>query len=327
MSKKVTAVFGNWKNNPNEAAYLEALRDTLVSGDVRKTRNGYTRAIVARQVRFDLSGSFPAHSTKQLALTSVLAELKWFIEGGKDSPVPYRLSISRLNQLMGLSEDSYNPMWSHDQERFAKNGNALFPGDCGRIYGAQWRNFPKHILIPAGPGPSDWEPEHYEKKSIDQLGSVIQSLRNDPFSRYHVVSAWNPAEISDMCLPPCHMKMQFFARHSRRKDKKMYLCVAMDQRSCDMFLGVPFNIASYAILLHMVAQCVDMLPGELVITLNDCHIYTAHLRQVRTQLERDTHPAPKLWLNPEIKCIDDFGMDDVKLVGYKHQGRIKAKLL
>lgn len=298
---------GEWNNNPNEAEYLEALYETFVLGDVRKTRNGYTRAIFARQMRFKMSHGFPAPSTKQLAFKSVVAELIWFIEAGRTSPIPYRLSIGRLNQLMGLAEGAYNPMWSLNQEQFADHDKAQFQGDCGVIYGSQWRN--------------------YNGEGKDQLAEVIAALKKDPFSRYHVITAWNPLKTGDMCLPPCHMKMQFFVRHSRRKDGKLYLCIAMDQRSCDMFLGVPFNVASYALLLHMVAQCVDMIPDELIITLDDCHIYRVHTNPVRKQMARDTYEAPKLWLNPEIKNIDDFGMNDVKLVGYEHQGRIKAKLL
>lgn len=309
MGKKATLVLGEWGTNLNEARYLSALCDTLEFGNVRSTRNGNTRAIFARQVRFKMSDGFPAPSTKQLAFKSVLAELIWFIEAGKHSPVPYRLSIGRLNQLMDLPENAYNPMWSLNQEQFARKGKAQFLGDCGVIYGSQWRN--------------------YNGEGKDQLTEVIASLKNDPFSRYHVITAWNPLKTGDMCLPPCHMKMQFFVRHSRRKDGKMYLDIAMDQRSCDMFLGVPFNIASYALLLHMVAQCVGMVPGELVITLNDCHIYSAHLKSVRTQLSRSSYKAPKLELAPwtDRYSVDDFGMGDVRLVDYKHQGRIKAKLL
>jgi len=305
MSKKIVITLGKWGNNPNEAEYLNALYDTLVQGNVRKTRNGNTRAIFARQVRFKMSAGFPAPSTKKLAFKSVVAELKWFIDAGKDSPIPYRLSIGQLNHLMGLSGDAYNPMWSLNQEEFARKGKAQFQGDCGVIYGSQWRNF--------------------NDEGKDQLAEVIAALKKDPFSRYHVITAWNPLKTGDMCLPPCHMKMQFFVR--RKRNGRLYLCLAMDQRSCDMFLGVPFNIASYALLLHMVAQCVDMIADELIITLNDCHIYSAHLEPVRTQLARSTDKAPKLWLNPDIKNIDDFGMDDVKLVGYKHQEPIKAKLL
>ena len=298
-------VLGEWGKNPNEAEYLNALRDTLVHGNVRSTRNGNTRAIFARQMRFKMSAGFPAPSTKQLAFQSVFAELLWFIDGGKDSPIPGRLSIGTLNKLMGLPEDAYNPMWSHDQERFAASGKAQFPGDCGVIYGSQWRN--------------------YNGEGKDQLAEVIAALKKDPFSRYYVVTAWNPLKVSDMCLPPCHMKMQFFVR--RGKNGKLYLCLAMDQRSCDMFLGVPFNIALYALLLHMVAQCVGMIPDELVVTLNDCHIYSAHLKQVRLQLARDTYKAPKLEFSPRLKDIDDFHMGDVRLACYKHQGRIKARLL
>lgn len=302
-----SVVLGEWGNNPNEAEYLNALYDAYAYGDVRKTRNGYTRAIFARQMRFKMAKGFPAPSTKQLAFKSMVAELKWFIEVGKDSPVPYRLSIGRLNQLMGLPEDAKNPLWSLNQEQFAARGKAQFPGDCGVIYGSQWRNF--------------------NGESKDQLTEVIAALKKDPFSRYHVITAWNPLKISDMCLPPCHMEMQFFVRHSSRKDGKMYLCVKMDQRSCDMFLGVPFNIASYALLLHLVAQCVGMIADELIIVLNDCHIYSAHTNPVRNQMRRDTYRAPKLWLNPDITDMDHFDVDDVKLVNYKHQGRIKAKLL
>ena len=298
-------VLGTW--DLNEAEYLIVLHDVLQRGDTRMTRNGRTRALFAQQMRFKVSKRFPALTTKQLAFKSVVAEMVWFFEAGKNSPVPYRLSIGRLNELMGLPEDAENPMWSHDQKRFAKLGKALFPGDCGVIYGSQWRNF--------------------NGEGKDQLVELMNGLMTDPFSRYHVISAWNPLKLQDMCLPPCHMKMQFFVRRPSKKGKKMRLSLSMDQRSCDMFLGVPFNIASYALLLHMVAQCVDMVADELVITLEDCHVYTAHLKQVRTQLTRDTCPAPELWLNPDVKNIDDFGMDDVKLVGYKHRGRIAAKML
>lgn len=320
-------VLGEWGNNQNEAEYLNALHDTFVHGDVRETQNGYTRAIFARQIRFKMADGFPAPSTKQLAFKSVVAELKWFIEAGKNSPVPYRLSLSRLNQLMGLAEDAHNPLWSLNQQSFAAAGKAKFLGDCGVIYGVKWRRFPNWVFVPGHAGNGEWIPDEMENNPIDQLTKVIEALKKDPFSRYHVITAWDPSAIGDMCLPPCHMKMQFFVRHSRRKDGKMYLCISMDQRSCDMFLGVPFNIASYALLLHLVAQCVGMIPDELIITLEDCHVYRAHAGPVRTQLARNTLRAPKLWLNPDIKNIDDFGVDDAKLVDYKHQGRIKAKLL
>jgi thymidylate synthase len=306
--------------NPNEEAYLRALRFTKQNGSRRKTRNGITDAVFARQMRFNLQHSFPATTTKYLAFNVVVAELIWFLEAGKATD--WRLSIARLNELLEKPATAKN-IWTMDQTRFASQGKAKFEGDCGRIYGAQWRNW----RAPDG-------------STVDQIAKVMKQIKEDPFSRYHIVTAWNPGELNDMCLPPCHMKMQFFVRPSRRRDKKMYLDISMDQRSCDMFLGVPFNIASYALLCHMVAQCVDMVPGELVITLEDCHIYMAgldveekpqwnkgHIRQVNKQLARKPLKGPKLWLNPLVKNIDDFTVDDIKLIGYRSHEKISAVLL
>jgi thymidylate synthase len=305
--------------NPNEHQYLLALRKTRDHGTRRFTRNGVTTAVLAHQMRFVLEKGFPIGTTKFLPFVLIKAEKLWFLDAGKETGG--RLSIAKLNSYLEKPADAKN-IWTMDQARFASQGKAQFEGDCGVIYGSQWRAW----KTPDG-------------RSIDQLAEVIQKLKTDPFGRYHIVTAWNPGALHDMCLPPCHMKMQFFVRPSHRRDKKMYLDLSMDQRSCDMFLGVPFNIASYALLIHMVAQCVDMIPGELVITLEDCHIYLAgikdgkpvwkdgHLRQVNKQLERKPNKAPTLWLNPDIKNIDDFTMDDIKLVGYKSQEKLPAKLL
>ncbi len=310
-------------NNPNEQQFLYALHMTLEHGSVRKTRNGITIAVLAHQMRFDLQIGFPATTTKFLAFEVVKAENLWFLDAGKDTGG--RLSIGKLNEYLGKPPSARN-IWTKNQEWFANQGLAKFEGDCGRIYGAQWRNW--KVTEPDG---NYW--------NFDQIKHVVDKLKDDPFSRYHIVNAWNPGELSDMCLPPCHMKMQFFVRPSRRKDKKMYLDLSMDQRSCDMFLGVPFNIASYALLCHMVAQCVDMVPGELVITLEDCHIYLAatdkgyaqysrgHKKQVVEQLSRNPYKAPKLWLNPDVKDIDSFTMKDIKLIGYKSHEKIPAEML
>lgn len=310
--------------NINETEYLHALRMTRDSGSRRKTRNGITTAILARQMRFNLQKGFPAITTKYLAFEVVKAELLWLIDAGKETG--YRLSTKKLNEFLGKPSDSRN-IWTHDQKRFAENGKAQSDGDCGRIYGAQWRDW--KITEPNG-----------NYGGFDQLAIVLETLKTDPFSRYLIINAWNPGELEEMCLPPCHMKMQFFVRPSKRKDGKMYLDLSMDQRSCDMFLGVPFNIASYALFVHMVSQCVDMVPGELVITLEDCHIYLAgltkegesiwkkgHLKQVNKQLARRPFKAPKLWLNPNIKDIDSFTMEDIKLCGYKSHEKIPATLL
>lgn len=305
--------------NRNEDAFLGALRMAYEKGSRRTTRNGVTSAVLAHQVRFNLQENFPATTTKFLAMKIVIAENLWFLDGGKETGG--RLSLAKLNQLLGKPADAPN-IWTKDQARFASLGKAQFEGDCGRIYGAQWR---------------DWRTA--DGRSIDQIAQVIKKLKEEPFSRYHIVNAWNPGEIDDMCLPPCHMKFQLFVRPSRRQDKKMYLDLSMDQRSCDMFLGVPFNIAGYALLLSMIAQCVGMVPGELVITLEDCHVYLAalegekknyrrgHGKQVLEQLSHTPLTGPKLLLNPDITDIDSFTMNDIHLVGYHHQGKIPAEML
>jgi thymidylate synthase len=270
-------------------------------------------------MRFDMRENFPVMTTKEVFFESVKAELLWFLDAGRDNK--YRLSLAKLNEIQSKPVGARN-IWTHDQARFASQGKAKFDGDCGRIYGAQWR---------------DWQTA--DGKRVDQLANAIKLLREDPFSRYSIVTAWNPGEVGDMCLPPCHMKMQFFARPDA-PDGKLWLDLSMDQRSCDLFLGVPFNIASYALLLHMVAQVVDMIPGELVITLEDCHIYTAgldkdgnldesksHVGVVEEQLKRSPLLGPDLWLNGDVKDIDSFRMSDIKLVDYRHQGALKAPLL
>lgn len=306
--------------NSNEDAYLRALQATK-NGSRRKTRNGVTVAIFAHQMRFDLQKGFPILTTKYIPFSLVVAELLWFLDAGRKTN--YRLSIKKLNQILGKPDSARN-IWTMDQARFALEGKTQFEGDCGRIYGAQWRN---------------WQTS--KGTSIDQLSKVIEQIKTDPFSRYHIVNAWNPGEIGDMCLPPCHMKMQFFVRPNRRTDKRMYLDLSMDQRSCDMFLGVPFNIASYALLCHIIARCVGMVPGELIITLEDCHIYLAglnkvthkaesyrgHLEQINQQLSRVPFKGPRLYLNPKIRGIDDFKMDDIKLIGYESHEKIPAELL
>jgi thymidylate synthase len=306
--------------NIHDLTYHDALRAPLQRGTPRPTRNGYTKAVFAHQMRFDMQKGFPLITTKFTAFNIIVAELVWFLDAGKETGG--RLSIAKFNQILGKDNDAKN-IWTNDQSRFAREGKAQFVGDCGRIYGAQWRS---------------WKTS--DGRSIDQLSKLVQMLKADPFSRYHIVTAWNPGELHDMCLPPCHMKMQFFVRPSNRKDKKLYLDLSMDQRSCDLFLGVPFNIASYALLLHIVAQCVDMIPGELVITLEDSHIYTAgknndqtrdvkksHVKAVKTQLRNESFKPPKLWVNPSIKDIDSFTIDDFKIIGYKNRGKIPAPLL
>ena len=263
----------------------------MAEGVNRKGRNGWTRGVFAVQMRFDLEKGFPAVTTKQLAFGLVKSELLRFLEGSSDD--------NRLKEISGKDRT----IWTDNAEASYWKPKARFSGALGRIYGVQWRSWQK----PNG-------------KTVDQIARLIKTLRENPNDRRLVVTAWNPGELDEMALPPCHMIFQFFAAKGK-------LSLHMTQRSCDMFLGVPFNIASYALLLSMVAQVVKMKPYECVLTLNDAHIYRAHFKAVAEQLKRKPLRLPKLWLNPKTKELEDFKMDDIKLENYKHHPPIKAKMI
>ncbi|MEK7100029.1 MAG: thymidylate synthase, partial [Patescibacteria group bacterium] len=254
-----------------ERAYLDALQNIMTNGVDRDDRTGTgTRALFAIQLRHDLQDGFPALTTKKLAFKAVKSELLWFLEGSSDD--------NRLKELNG----SEKTIWTANAEADYWAPKAAFPGDLGRIYGVQWRKWQK----PDG-------------TILDQITEAIEKIKHKPTDRRIIVTAWNPGELDQMALPPCHMFFQFFVANGR-------LSLHMVQRSCDMFLGVPFNIASYALLLSMIAQVTDLAPGELVMTLNDAHIYKNHFDAVTEQLSRDPLPFSKLWLNPEIRDIDSF---------------------
>lgn len=268
--------------------YNDILKDIMENGVDRKGRNGMTRAIFAVQMRFNLEDSFPAVTTKRLAFKQVLAELLWFLSGSSDNTELQKLGC----HIWDANADA--PYWKP---------NARFEGDLGRVYGVQWRS---------------WQSP--DGKTVDQIARVIEKLKTDPGNRRLIVSAWNPGELDKMALPPCHMIFQFFPANGM-------LSLHMVQRSCDMFLGVPFNIASYSLLLTMVAQVVDMKPHEMIITLNDAHIYHEHFEAVREQLSREPYPLPQLKINPNITNIDSFTMDDCELVNYQHHPTIKAPMI
>lgn len=271
--------------------YLDALQNIYDNGTDVETRNATTRKLFTLQMRFDLRDGFPAVTTKKLAFKAVKSELLWFIEGSGDD--------NRLKELNG----SERTIWTDNAEADYWTPKAKFPGDLGRVYGVQWRSW----QTPDG-------------RTVDQLGDIIERIKNNPNDRRLIVSAWNPGELDQMALPPCHMIFQFFVANGK-------LSLHMFQRSCDMFLGVPFNIASYSLLLAMVAQVTDLEPHECILTLGDAHIYHEHLDVVTEQLKRTPHPLPKLWLNPDIKDINDFTMDDIKLEDYTHDKTLKAKMV
>ena len=262
-------------------SYLDALHQILTTGVDREGRNGSTRALFGMQLRYNLQEGFPAVTTKKLAFRSMKAELLAFIRAYD--------KVEKFQKLGTRIWDANADTWNRD-------------GQLGRIYGVQWRQ---------------WRTENGEQ---DQLAEVIAQIKQNPHSRRHIVTAWNPGELEQMALPPCHIFFQFFVA-DEKLSLQMYL------RSCDMFLGVPFNIASYALLLSMVAQVTHLEPNDFILTLGDAHIYAEHFEQVRTQLQREPYPPPKLVLNPNVTCIDDFKMQDIRLVDYQHHDRIRAPLI
>lgn len=325
-----------------EYPYLSAMQACLETGDRRETRNGVTLAKFVREMRFNLKEDFPLLTTKKVNFKLIVAEALWFLEGGRKpnksrGEIYGRMSFKRLEEIYG---EPIKQMWVGDAENFAKLGKAKFEGDCGRIYGAQWRDWKKYTFIPAhaeipdgeklfmapGPGSEYWKEDSCRLESIDQIADLIKKIKADYTGRYPKVTAWNPAELFDMSLPACHCDFQCFVR----KDEagKFHLSLHMNQRSCDMFLGVPFNIASYALITHMLAQVCEMEVDELIVTLNDYHVYEIHTDAVKEQLSRTPDELmPWLQLNPEIKDIDGFSMSDFEIRNYNPQGRIKAEVL
>ena len=274
-----------------EQAYLDVLKQIMETGADRDDRTGTgTRALFGLQMRFNMKDGFPAITTKKLAFKAVKSELLWFLEGSTDD--------NRLKELNG----SEKTIWTANAEADYWTPKAAFPGDLGRVYAAQWRKWRK--------------PDGTE---VDQIAEVIEDIKKDPNSRRLIVTAWNPGELDQMALPPCHMFFQFFVADGK-------LSLLMHQRSCDMFLGVPFNIASYSLLLHMVAQVTGLKAHEFIHSLGDAHIYKNHFEAVEEQLSRTPLPSPTLSLNPEVKTIDGFSMDDIELIGYESHPAIKATM-
>jgi thymidylate synthase len=272
--------------------YLTALHDVLNNGTVREDRTGTgTIGIFGMQQRYDLSQGFPAVTTKKLAFKACLSELLWFLEGSSDE--------RRLAEILhGSSEEDKRTIWTDNALAPYWLPKAKFQGDLGRVYGVQWRDF----------------------GGVDQLLRLVEGIKKDPYGRRHIISAWNPAELDQMALPPCHCFAQFYVSADNKLSCQMY------QRSCDMFLGVPFNVASYSLLTHMIAQVCGLGVGEFVHVLGDAHIYLNHVEQVKEQLSREPLPAPTLWINPEVQDITQFTMKDFRLDGYQSHATIKAPM-
>ena len=287
--------------------YLDSLQHILDNGKIKEDRTGVgTIALFGHQMRFDLSKGFPAVTTKRLAFKACLSELLWFIEGSSDE--------HRLREILHGSEaPNKTTIWTANAEADYWKPRARYQGDLGRVYGVQWRKWQN--------GKTEWNPNMGMPVpvEIDQLTNLIEEIKTNPTSRRLILTAWNPGEIENMALPPCHCFAQFFVQDSK-------LSCQLYQRSCDMFLGVPFNIASYSILTHMIAQVCDLEVGEFVWSGGDCHIYQNHVEQVKEQLTRQPKELPTLWLNPDIKSIDNFTMSDVIIQDYKPMDSIKAEM-
>ncbi|MCQ1952539.1 thymidylate synthase [Arthrobacter sp. zg-Y826] len=251
----------------------------MANGTQKSDRTGTgTRSVFGRQMRFDLSESFPLITTKRVHFKSVALELLWFLRG--DSNV-------RWLQEQGVS------IWDEWADE---------DGELGPVYGVQWRSWP----TPDG-------------GHIDQIAKLVEGIRKNPDSRRHIVTAWNPAEVENMALPPCHALFQFYVADGK-------LSCQLYQRSADTFLGVPFNIASYALLTLMVAQQTGLEPGEFVWSGGDVHIYDNHVDQVREQLSREPYPYPKLRIRRTPESIFDYTLEDFEVLDYRHHPGIKAPI-
>jgi thymidylate synthase len=302
-----------------EQQYLTALREVLETGTRRDDRTGVgTISKFGMQQRYDLSKGFPAVTTKKLAWKSCVGELLWFIEGSG--------SERRLAELTHGTADGKVTIWTPNALAPYWKPKAKFDGDLGRVYGVQWRHWRAIKPREANATFKDGFGNTYRRvdnnieiREVDQLTQLIDGIRADPYGRRHILTAWNPGELDQMALPPCHCMAQFYVADGK-------LSCQMYQRSCDMFLGVPFNIASYSLLTHMIAQVCGLGAGEFVHVLGDAHIYLDHVEQVKEQLEREPLPAPQLYLNPEITDITKFTMADIGLENYQSHEAIRANM-
>jgi thymidylate synthase len=283
--------------------YLDLLQRILDEGVDKADRTGVgTRSIFGHQMRFDLAQGFPLLTTKKVNFPAVVHELLWIVAGDTNIRYLVRNNVNIWNEwpfqawleAEGLAAQfpKYTPAWSGKMKEFVakvRDDEAFATrwGDLGPVYGAQWRNF----------------------HGRDQLAEVVDGIRRNPDSRRLIVSAWNPPQLEAMALPPCHVLFQFYVAQGK-------LSLQMYQRSCDVFLGVPFNIASYALLAHLVAHVTGLQPGHFVHTLGDAHLYRNHLDQARLQLTREPRPLPRVGLDPAVKSLEAFRPEHIQLQGY-----------
>jgi len=295
--------------------YLNLLKDVLENGVKKGDRTGTgTLSVFGRQARFDLSKGFPLLTTKKVFLKGIIHELLWFVKGDTNIRYLVQNDVKIWNEwpyqnyleANGLDKKypKYSEEWKKHMDEFIEKikTDETFAkkwGDLGPVYGRQWRNF--------------------NNQGVDQLGKVIETLKKNPNSRRMLVVAFNPLEVDKMALPPCHSLFQFYVADGK-------LSCQLYQRSCDLFLGVPFNIASYALLTMMIAQVTGLKLGEFVHTYGDLHLYMNHLDQAKEQLTRTPRKLPEMKINPNVKNIEDLKFEDFELVGYDPHPSIKAPI-
>ncbi|MEC7987298.1 MAG: thymidylate synthase [Myxococcota bacterium] len=273
--------------------YLSLLEKILAEGAVREDRTGTgTIGLFGHQLRFDLQEGFPLLTTKKVHLRSIIHELLWFLSG-ETHVAPLQEKKVRIWNEWATAEQT---------ARFGRK-----EGDLGPIYGHQWRNF----------GATKKETGEYRRDGVDQIMQALELIRHNPSSRRILVTGWNPKESDQVALPPCHTLFQFYVQAGK-------LSCQLYQRSADVFLGVPFNIASYSLLTMMMAQVCDLLPGEFVHSFGDVHLYSNHVEQARLQISREPRKLPKMQLNPAVKDLFAFRYEDFTLLDYNPHPRIRA---
>lgn len=288
----------------NEEGYLFGLKEVLEKGELRKTRNSNTISLFGLKLDFDISESFPLLTTKKVYWKGVVEELLWFLKGDTNSK---HLEEKNINIWKGNSSREFLDSVSlNDYEE----------GECGPIYGFQWRHFNAEYK---------GSNINYEGKGVDQLQNCIDLINNDPKSRRIFMSAWNPEQLDQMCLPPCHVSYQFYV-----SEKDELSCI-LYQRSGDMFLGVPFNIASVSLLVYIIAFITNKKPKKVTLMIGDAHIYEDHIEQVKIQLNRKPYKLPKLNIKDKHennrKNINEYTYDDFEIIDYQFHPTIPAKMI
>ncbi len=276
--------------------YLDLMRHVLKNGVEKEDRTGTrTLSTFGYQMRFDISKGFPLVTTKKLHLPSIQHELLWFLSG--DTNIKY------------LKENNVK-IW----DEWADEN-----GDLGPVYGYQWRHWPKFEFVPEHSEGTEWVPSEWKKGEIDQISILLDQIQNNPDSRRLIVSAWNVADLDKMALPACHSFSQYYVAEGK-------LSCQLYQRSADIFLGVPFNIASYALLTMMLAQVCGLELGDFIHTLGDAHLYSNHLEQAHLQLRREPRTLPTMKINQDVKDLFEFKIEDFELIGYNPHPHIAGKV-